>query len=82
MWGKTPGGPPSSGTFPNPFTRPWFGWFGANPSLALISVAQLSCHGDGAHRAKPGRDAGECAGLAGFRGTCCVFLNAVYFLSF
>lgn len=49
------GAPLLQALFQNPFTRPWFGWFGANPSLALISVAQLSCHGDGAHRAKPGK---------------------------
>lgn len=38
----------------NPFKRPWFGWFGTNPSPALISVAQLGCYGDRAHHAKLG----------------------------
>lgn len=35
----------------NPFKRLWFG---ANPSPALISVAQLGCYGDWAHHAKLG----------------------------
>lgn len=51
-WGPPPASP---GTFQKkPFTQCWFGWFGANPSPALISVAQLSCHGDRAHCAKLG----------------------------
>lgn len=58
----------------NPFTRPWFSWFGANPSPALISAARLSCHGDGPTAPSWRRD-GECAGLAGLGGACWVFLR-------
>lgn len=54
MVGKDTWTQPLPGTSQKPLHKPLVLWFGANPSPALISVAQLGCHGDRARCAKLG----------------------------